>query len=107
MNQLNSLGYKSESLDIKFEGHYNLLKYILGKYSIYNSQITRFITDNYYGISASSSWRKRKVPALVWNMIHKDLVILRMSGKDVKTLEELQEEFKFSELSLNRLNNNK
>ena len=90
-----SIGYefKEECLDIDFEGSYQLLKWIIEKYGIYNSQITRFITDNFYGISVSSSWRAKKVPKFVWNLIHKDLIIYGMSGKDVKTLEELQEEF--------------
>jgi hypothetical protein len=95
---------KHYSLDIDlntdFEGSYKLLKYIVEKYKIYNAQITKFVTDNNYGISATSSWRKKDVvPNRVWNLIHKDLIMLRLAGKipeeDIMTLEELQDEFNF------------
>lgn len=89
--------FDEETMNITFNGSYALLKYIIEKYGIYNSQITKFITENCYGISASSSWRKIEVPSRVWNIIHKDLIILMLSGKiaedKVMTLEELNEEF--------------
>ena len=93
---MRSLGllFKEEDMNIKFHGSYDLLKYIIEKYNIYNSKITQFITDNCYSISASSSWRKKDVPFRVWNIIYKDLLIMRLCGKDVKMLDELQQEFK-------------
>jgi hypothetical protein len=84
-------------LNINFNGSYALLKYIVQKYEIYNSEITKFITENNYGISATSSWRKKGVPPRVWNLVHKDLIMLRCLGRmkedEVMTLEQLEREF--------------
>jgi hypothetical protein len=99
MNDLTKYFRSCDDLNTKFEGSYQLLKYIVEKYGIYNSQITKFITENNYGISASSKWRKEKVPNKVWNLVHKDLIMLRLMGKilehEVMTLEELEAEFNF------------
>ena len=89
----NPVYFDEDTMNIVFDGSYALLKYIIENNNIYDSQITKFITENCYGISASSSWRKKKVPSRIWNLVHKDLMILRLSGKDVKTLEELRREF--------------
>lgn len=98
-NALNNYyNFKAEDLNTKFEGSYELLKYIISKYEIYGSQITRFSTENNYSISSCKTWSKNnKVPIRVWNIIHKDLVMLRLLGKikedQVMTLEALENEF--------------
>jgi hypothetical protein len=98
MNNLNKyFDLNCDDLNIKFEGSYELLKWIIIKYEIYNSQVTKFITSSSYGISSSSSWRKNGVPPRVWNIMHKDLIMLRVTGKiddnKVMNLEELAKEF--------------
>lgn len=89
-----------DDLNIKFEGNYSLLKYIIEKYQIYNSQVTKFVSENNYSISSCKTWSKNKaVPPRVWNIVHKDLIMLRCMGKieeeDVMSLEELEQEFNF------------
>jgi hypothetical protein len=100
MNPLTKHYETNFDLNTDFEGSYQLLKYIVEKYEIYNSQVTKFVTENNYGISATSSWRKKDtVPNRVWNLVHKDLIMLRLTGKiledEVLTLEDLQDEFNF------------
>lgn len=84
-------------LNIEFNGSYALLKYIIQKYKIYNSEITKFITENNYGVTAAIAWRKKGVPPRVWNLIHKDLIMLRCIGRteenEVMSLKELEKEF--------------
>jgi hypothetical protein len=100
MNPLAKHYELNDDLNTSFEGSYQLLKYIVDKYEIYNAQVTKFVTENNYGISATSSWRKKgMVPNRVWNLIHKDLIMLRLLGgikeDEIMTLEDLEEEFNF------------
>ena len=87
------------SLTAKFSGSYELLKYIIRKYGkyMYCGQILQFALQNNYTIACSTNWKRNGVQMRVWNALHKDLVILRLSGKvtedEVMSLEDLKEEF--------------
>jgi hypothetical protein len=87
------------SLTAKFSGSYELLKYIIKKYGqhMYSGQILQFALQNNYTIACSTNWKRNGVQMRVWNALHKDLVILRLSGKvaedEVMSLKDLKEEF--------------
>ena len=109
MNELSKyFELNCDLLNTTFNGSYQLLKYIINKYNIYSyphpknnksaPQITKFATDNGYSTSSCGIWSKKdEVPPRAWNALHKDLIMLRATGKikddEVMTLEKLKEEF--------------
>jgi hypothetical protein len=88
-------------LSTKFSGSYELLKFILGKYKIYNGNLTKLVGSYNYKIykyeSGSSStmvvWSKYGIPLRVWNLLYKDLTILSIQGTiNFHSLEQLRNE---------------
>lgn len=82
-----------------FTGSYNLLKYIIQKYTNelpYNGYVTRAIKC--FGYRREHHFDRMGVPLKIWIIINKDLFIAALTGRikieDYKTLHELKEEFK-------------
>lgn len=74
-----------------FAGSYELFKFILKKYGIYNGQPYTFFKKNGY---KCCRWNYSGVPLRVWNLLYKDLVILKLSGIiNFNNLEELRNEY--------------
>ena len=93
------LSYKEIDLNIKFNGDYCLLKWIIKKYQgilPYNG-IMEFSYTNLYTKNTSHFWNLNGVPTRVWNQLHKDFVIARLMGRikdeEVMTFEEMETEF--------------
>jgi len=97
MKKIKGKSFNMNYLNTKFSGPYGLLKFIIKKYGLYNCKLSSFICENNYVVSASSGWRKGRVPSRVWNLLHKDLILLNLMGlikdNEVMTLEDLKKEF--------------
>lgn len=86
--------------NIRFTGDYQLLKWIINKYKgrlPYNG-IMDFMNQNLYSAKNTAwFWEKGGVPQRVWNSIHKDLIMARLTGRikdeEIRTLTELKNEF--------------
>jgi hypothetical protein len=66
------------SLNIDFNGSYDLLVWILKKYKKqlpYNGEIKYFALMNNYTLYCSTHWKHYGVNSRVWNTLHKDLTI--------------------------------
>ena len=95
--------FKSEDLNTNFKSTYQVLEYVLNKYNIANGDVRQFAGNNFYNLTDPRpvlTWKKNnKVPNKLWNLLHKNLVLLRVSGKikdsDIMSLEDLEQEFKF------------
>lgn len=89
---------KKTELNTKFNGSYELLKYILKKYTNelpYKGQVKIFTVSNGYCPMAGDQWRNYGVSPRVWNLLHKDLTILFLLNKiSIVNLNDLQQEFK-------------
>lgn len=85
---------KNLNLNIKFNGGYYLLRWILKKYKNelpYNGQIKYFALQNNYSEKSVDAWRNCGVGNRVWNILHKDLTILYLTNKiEVANLFELE-----------------
>ena len=85
---------KNLNLNIKFNGGYYLLRWILKKYKNelpYNGQIKHFALQNNYSEKSVDTWRMNGVGNRVWNILHKDLTILYLTNKiEVANLFELE-----------------
>ena len=76
-----------------FAGSYQLFKFIISKYNIYNSQVKLIARQYGYG-NKRPRWDQYGVPLRVWNLLYKDLTILKLSGNiNFNNLEELYNEY--------------
>ena len=86
--------YKSINLNIKFNGSYNLFKWILNKYRDqlpYNGEVKQFAINNNYCPNICDQWRNYGVGYRVWNLLHKDLTIAFLMNKiEIANVFELQ-----------------
>jgi len=88
--------------NIRFSGDYQFFKWIIKKYKKelpYNGEIGIYTEDNFYSKNNSTwFWAERGVPTRAWNSLYKDLIMARLMGRikedQIRTLEELEEEFK-------------
>lgn len=86
------------TLNIRFAGDYEFLKWVLKKYKDqlpYEGEILKFANKTFYSKDISYSWRRFGVQVRAWNQLHKDLIIASLTGsiEEPKTLEELHQEF--------------
>lgn len=86
------------TLNVRFTGDYEFLKWILKKYKNqlpYDGEILKFASQTFYSKDISYSWRRFGVQVRAWNQLHKDLIIAHLIGRieEPKTLQELQQEF--------------
>lgn len=71
-------------LNIKFNGSYQLLKWILRKYTRelpYNGKVKEFSIQNNFSEAICNKWINYGVGNRVWNLLHKDLTILYLTNK--------------------------
>jgi hypothetical protein len=81
-----------------FAGSYDFFKYVLKKYRIYKGQPYTYFRSNGY---KCCRWNYTGVPTKVWNLLHKDLTILSLSGLiEFENLEQLKNEYKSSRKAL-------
>jgi hypothetical protein len=87
--------YIGMQLSSTFSGSYDLLKYIINKYELYDGQITKLVYKYNFRITCCSEWKNNVgVPLRVWNMLYKDLTILSLSGLiEFDNLEQLRNEY--------------
>lgn len=88
-------------LNVRFNGSYYLLLWILKKYKKelpYNGEVKQFALSNNYSIKICDQWRNYGVGYRVWNLLHKDLTIGFLIGKiqcaNLFELEEMWEAWK-------------
>lgn len=89
---------KKFSLNHRFTGDYEFLKWILKKYKNqlpYDGEILKFANQTFYSKDISYSWRRFGVQVRAWNQLNKDLIIAGLTGQieNPKTLQELHQEF--------------
>tara|TARA_Y100000385_G_C12880496_1_gene545548 strand:- start:43 stop:324 length:282 start_codon:yes stop_codon:yes gene_type:complete len=90
-------------IDYNFSGDLQLLSFILDKHKnyLYDGSVKKFIESNKWNNASQLkySWQINGVPPRVWNILHKDLIILRLKGllnfKD-SNLKDLKEGFQTS-----------
>jgi hypothetical protein len=82
-------------LNITFNGKYYFLLWVLKKYKTelpYCGQVKQFALMNNYSEKVCDAWRRYGVGYKVWNILHKDLVILFLVGKiQMTSLPELEQ----------------
>lgn len=87
------------SLTSIFSGSYDLLKFIITKYNIYDSKVSILVTgynykDKQRWADCPKWWHYQGVPLKVWNLLYKDLTILKLQGNiNFNNLEELRDEY--------------
>ena len=84
--------------NVKFTGEYELFKWIIKKYKQelpYCGEILEFARQNFYSKDLCHSWKYNGIQTRTWNCLHKDLIMGFLTGKikELKTLQELKEEF--------------
>jgi len=71
-------------IDYNFSGDLQLLSFILDKHKnyLYDGSVKKFIESNKWNNPSQLkySWSINGVPPRVWNILHKDLIILRLKG---------------------------
>ena len=75
---------KSLNLNIKFNGSYYFLHWVLKKYKTqlpYNGELKQFALQSNYSEKSIDKWRVFGVGNRVWNILHKDLTILYLTNK--------------------------
>lgn len=88
---------QNQQLAVCFSGSYDLLKWIIKKYSLYGGQINKFYEKNNYRLTQGrhlSSPREKGVSNKTWNSLHKDLMILKLIRRiEFENLEDLYNEY--------------
>jgi len=94
--------YSPEDLNTKFESDYNFLVFVLKKYKIADGCVKKFASNFYclQDVRPIFTWRKKnKVPAKLWNFLHKELILARLTGKikedEIMSFEDLQKQFDY------------
>jgi hypothetical protein len=87
------------NLSTTFAGSYELFDFIIKKYDIYDSDIRNIVRNYNYRINKRNhsdywNWFYYGVPLKLWNLLYKDLMILKLAGIiQFESLEKLREEY--------------
>jgi len=87
--------HSNNCFSTKFSGSYSFLKYILKKYNLYDGEITKLLKEYSFSVVCSTKWKSYYgVPLRLWNMLNKDLMILKFQGIiEFESLETLKREY--------------
>jgi hypothetical protein len=90
---------KSYEFSSTFSGSYELLEFVLNKYDLYECKVSKLVEEYNYNDKQRWGgypkwWHYQGIPLRVWNLLHKDLTILSLSGLiEFDNLEQLRSEY--------------